>query len=118
MKNRFLLALTATAATFLFATASHTAIAATDDGGFGSGTYFTAQTPDALGDAPTSNAFASGATNDADELSRIEPAAGGDNNVFTLPEDPSTPVVKATGDKLDAPTTPIVPGQTAGGTAN
>lgn len=108
MNNHFLITLSVAALVLLIAPAGY---AATDDGGFGGSTYFTAQTPDALGDKPTGNAFAAGATDDADAASKIEPAAGGDSNVFTLPEDPSA-VIHATGDKLDAPSKPIVPGQT------
>lgn len=115
MKNRFLIThgLITLSAVVVAMSVPSAGYAAVDDGGFGGSTYFTAQTPDALGDKPTGNAFAAGATtDDADSVSKIEPAAGGDNNVFTLPEDPSVPVIHATGDKLDAPAHPIVPGQT------
>jgi hypothetical protein len=118
MRQHFLTALIATASLALFSTSGQAAIS-TDDG-FGGSTYFTAQTPDALGDTPVTNAVASGGmdNDNAESVSKIEPAAGGadDFGVFTLPEDPSAPVAH-TGDKLNPPATPIVPGQTVNTTA-
>jgi len=90
------------------------AFAATDDG-FGGSTYFTATAPSALGDAAPSTDFAAEEDMSADEISKIEPAAGGDD-VFKLPEDPAAVVPAAPtkdGEHLIAPDAPVVPGMTA-----
>ena len=121
MKKYFLTALMTTASLILLSQSGYAATGSYDD--FGS-TYFTAQTPDALGDTPTGNALAaSGSTgmdnDNAEAISKIEPAAGGttdDFGVFTLPEDPSA-TVSHSGGKLTPPSTPIVPGQTVNTTA-
>ena len=87
------------------------------DDGFGP-TYFTAQGPSAFGDSTANVAVAADDTEiSADEISKIEPAAGGDS-VFTLPDDPSavsgtTPGASIDGEHLVAPTEPVVPGMTA-----
>lgn len=112
MKKYILTALMATAALTLISTSGYAA-----DDGFGGSTYFTAQTPDALGDTPTGNALAAKMDDDASAVSQIEPAAGGENyGVFTLPEEPSTPPAHK-GEILNTPDKPIVPGQTVTGTA-
>lgn len=66
------------------------------------GTYFTANSPDALND--------SDANFSADMLNSIEPAAGGGAG-FILPEDAADDAVRAMeGDRLEAPVEPLVPG--------
>lgn len=107
------------------------------DDGFGN-TYFTAQTPSALGGDAGSTSFAEqqngsvdaetdfAADMDAAALSNIEPAAGGDN-VFTLPDDPEDAAAFPAGTSdamgadtghLNAPTAPVIPGMTVPQTAS
>lgn len=102
----------AAASLTLLSSASHAATA--PDDGFGGSTFFTAQTPDALGDTPTGTALATKTEEDnAESVSKIEPAAGGENyGVFTLPEDPAVTATGHSGEILNSPSQPIVPGQT------
>jgi len=114
MRPYFLTALLTTASLVLLSSAGYAATESDD--GFGGSTYFTAQTPDALGDTPTGNALASTVNMDndtAESVSRIEPAAGGadDFGVFTLPEDPSAPVAQS-GEKLTIPAPVMTPAET------
>lgn len=75
------------------------------------GAYFTASAPKALeengGDAVNVDAFAL-----ADEISKIEPAAGGES-VFILPDDDAamtTENAPASSDRLSEPAKAIIPG--------
>ncbi len=114
MTKRFFTALMAAASLVLMSSAGFAEEKPVTDDGFGGAPYFTAQTPDALGDVPVGNALAASGKDDSDDaqaVSKIEPAAGGDDhNVFTLPEDPSAPAAAQPDGVLKAPIQPIVPG--------
>ena len=81
--------------------------AAIDDDGFGSA--FTSRAPAALGDVQSGSALSSASDLNANDVSKIEPAAG--DSVFTLPEDPAAANNQSQkNETLSAPDKPVVPG--------
>jgi hypothetical protein len=112
MKTTVIRSLALCAALLLASAPAFAAETSATDDGFG-GSFFTANAPSALGDAAPTTDFAAEEELDADEISKIEPAAGGDS-VFTLPDDPAAAPAapSADGEHLQAPEAPVVPGMT------